>query len=117
MVHSSAPGKLMISGEWAVLDVGNPCIVAAVNKRVHCEITEGSDIFIEVKNLGLSSKGTYKDGEIILEYDDPPPDPVIPVEEPESEPQQGCLAPSASSGELVCQIPCPDPSYAARVCP
>ncbi len=38
MVHVSAPGKQMLAGEWAVLEVGNPCIVAAVSKRVHCKI-------------------------------------------------------------------------------
>lgn len=34
MIHFSAPGKLMIAGEWAVLE-DKPCIVAAVNRRVH----------------------------------------------------------------------------------
>lgn len=55
----------------------------------------------------------------VLEYDDPPPDTEVPVEEPESEPEQeqGCMAPSGRSGELTCQIPCPDPNYASRVCP
>lgn len=53
----------------------------------------------------------------VLEYDDPPPDTEVPVEEPESEHEQGCMAPSGRSGALTCQIPCPDPNYASRVCP
>ena len=38
MVLVSAPGKLMLAGEWAVLELGNPCIVAAVNRRVFAEV-------------------------------------------------------------------------------
>lgn len=33
MIHSSAPGKLMIFGEHSVV-YGNPCIVTSVNKRI-----------------------------------------------------------------------------------
>jgi phosphomevalonate kinase len=40
MIHVSAPGKQMMVGEWAVLEVGNPSIVAAVNKRVHCTVED-----------------------------------------------------------------------------
>lgn len=40
MIHISAPGKLFISGEWAVLELENPGIVAAVDKRVHCIISD-----------------------------------------------------------------------------
>ncbi len=38
----SAPGKLFISGEWAILEVGNYGLVAAVNNRV-CVSTEPAD--------------------------------------------------------------------------
>lgn len=37
-VHYSAPGKLFISGEWAVLEVGNRGLVAAVNNRIHVSV-------------------------------------------------------------------------------
>lgn len=56
----------------------------------------------------------------VLEHDDPPVDTPAPAEESsdgEAEPQIGCMMPSGRSGTLVCQIPCPDPNYAARVCP
>src|SRR3989338_4368326 len=37
-IHYSAPGKLFISGEWAILEVGNFGLVAAVNNRVHVSV-------------------------------------------------------------------------------
>jgi phosphomevalonate kinase len=64
MVKVSAPGKLFLSGEWSVLEVRNPGIVAAVNNRVHTEIEEGDfSLTIEdfkIKDLGFS----LKDGNI-----------------------------------------------------
>ena len=47
MIHASAPGKLMIAGEWAVLE-GKPCIVAAVNKRVHSTVEPLTGNYISV---------------------------------------------------------------------
>lgn len=47
MIHCSAPGKLMIAGEWSVLE-GNPCIVAAVNRRVHSIIEPLAGGYISV---------------------------------------------------------------------
>ncbi len=38
MIKYSAPGKLFISGEWAILEVGNYGLVAAVNNRVHVSL-------------------------------------------------------------------------------
>jgi len=54
----------------------------------------------------------------ILEHTLKPKDTPFPAEEPSSggASPQGCFAPDAS-GALVCQIPCPDSKYAARVCP
>ncbi|MBI4170085.1 MAG: phosphomevalonate kinase [Candidatus Aenigmarchaeota archaeon] len=37
-IHYSAPGKLFISGEWSILEVGNYGLVAAVNNRVHVSV-------------------------------------------------------------------------------
>jgi len=64
----------------------------------------------------------------VLEHDEPPVDAPAPsavdepspsaVDEPSGEETPaGCMVPSGRSGSLVCQIPCPDPKYAARVCP
>jgi hypothetical protein len=58
----------------------------------------------------------------VLEHTEKPKDTTVPAEEPvpaeDPEPalQQGCMVPVAS-GRLACQIPCPDPKYAAIVCP
>ncbi|MCD6356884.1 MAG: hypothetical protein J7L66_06310 [Anaerolineaceae bacterium] len=56
----------------------------------------------------------------VLEHGEPPDD--IPAPASDDEPSDGetpigCMAPSGRSGTLTCQIPCPDPKYAARVCP
>jgi len=56
----------------------------------------------------------------VIEHAEPPEDlpAPAPVEGSSSEePLVGCMAPSGRSGTLTCQIPCPDPDYAARVCP
>ncbi len=55
MSHFSAPGKLMIAGEWAVLE-GSPCIVAAVNRRVHAVVEPGDTISINLADFALETK-------------------------------------------------------------
>ena len=62
MVKVSAPGKLFLSGEWAVLDVGNPGIVTSVNKRVFVEIKESDRISITIDDFGISDLGAIFDG-------------------------------------------------------
>lgn len=57
----SAPGKLFISGEWAILELGNPGIVASVNKRVFVEID---------KIKGGSKDNEIKDNEILITLDE-----------------------------------------------
>lgn len=68
-IHASAPGKMMIAGEWAVLEVGNPCIVAAVDKRVHVVASPahhpGDSITVDVDDFGIKGVGAeYADGKI-----------------------------------------------------
>ncbi len=68
MIHTSAPGKLMIAGEWAVLE-GYPCIVAAVNRRVHCEIEEKSPdeaIEIELKDFDTNAKVLFANNKLTI---------------------------------------------------
>ena len=75
MLEVSAPGKLFLSGEWSVLEVGNPGIVAAVNKRVHAEIEEadGFSLTIDdfrIKDLPFSlENGEVKFGRELSEYE------------------------------------------------
>lgn len=57
MIHISAPGKLFISGEWAILDLGNCGLVAAVDKRVHAKIDALSGypgISINIRDFNLN---------------------------------------------------------------
>src|SRR3989344_3750398 len=68
MIHVSAPGKLMIAGEWAVIE-GYPCIVAAINRRVHCEIEEkDSDeaIEIELKDYDVRAKALFYNDKLTI---------------------------------------------------
>ncbi|MDO8627303.1 MAG: phosphomevalonate kinase [Candidatus Diapherotrites archaeon] len=53
----SAPGKLMLSGEWSVLELGASCIVMAIDKRVYAKVHENSDskIIINAPDVGLSN--------------------------------------------------------------
>ena len=68
MIHVSAPGKLMLAGEWAVLE-GYPCIVTAVNRRVHCQIEEKDpteSIEIELKDFNINSKALFANNRLTI---------------------------------------------------
>lgn len=62
MITVSAPGKLFLSGEWAILEVGNPGIVAAVNKRVFCSIKGGRKVSITIDDFGIKDLQGRFDG-------------------------------------------------------
>ena len=65
-METSAPGKLMLSGEWSVLENGVPCIVMAIDDRVNCHITENDFIILNAKDIGLEKiKGEF-DGEKVF---------------------------------------------------
>src|SRR3989344_2629985 len=59
-VHYSAPGKMFLSGEWAILEIGTRGIVAAVNKRVHSVVEDNhSSISVTIDDFNL--KNLYAD--------------------------------------------------------
>lgn len=65
MPHISAPGKLFVTGEWAVLEIGNKGMVAAVNKRVHADINEADEISVTVDDFNIKdAKATITDGNL-----------------------------------------------------
>lgn len=65
IIEVSAPGKLMLSGEWSVLEVGIPCIVLAVNRKVHCKIKEAKEIELNAPDIGIQDlKGEFKGGKL-----------------------------------------------------
>jgi len=67
MITVSAPGKLFLSGEWAVLEMGNPGIVAAVNKRVFAKIgeTTGDFLSVSVDDFGIRDARAVFNGKMI----------------------------------------------------
>jgi phosphomevalonate kinase len=66
-LHYSAPGKLFISGEWAILEVGNFGLVAAVDNRVHVTIEPAAFISINAEEFGISAmKAEYLEGKLLL---------------------------------------------------
>jgi phosphomevalonate kinase len=62
----SAPGKLVVAGEWAILDVGNPGIIASVNKRVFAEFGEAERIEVNIEDFGLKGLHADFDGRQLL---------------------------------------------------
>ncbi|HLD78044.1 MAG TPA: phosphomevalonate kinase, partial [archaeon] len=58
-MHVSAPGKLVLLGEWSILELGNPAIVAAVNKRVHAELAPAPAFEFAIDDFGI--KGALAD--------------------------------------------------------
>ena len=49
----SCPGKLMLSGEWSVLENGVPCIVLAVDSRVSATAKESKVFELHAPDVGL----------------------------------------------------------------
>ena len=62
MLKVSAPGKLFLSGEWAVLELGNPGIVTAVDKRVSVELEEFEKISITLPDFSIENLEADFDG-------------------------------------------------------
>lgn len=61
-IKVSAPGKLVLSGEWAILEVGNPGIIASVNKRVFAELEESDAISVTIEDFSLKDLKAGFDG-------------------------------------------------------
>ena len=67
-IKVSSPGKLMIMGEWAVLE-DKKCIAMAVDKRIVCEIDDSDEFEINLLDFKKSSKFRI-DNDVFLESDD-----------------------------------------------
>ncbi len=68
MIKISSPGKLFLSGEWSVLETGNPGIVAAVNKRVYVEIEESEKILITIDDFKIKDlSARIDDGKLVFD--------------------------------------------------
>src|SRR3989338_6960126 len=65
MLEYSAPGKLFISGEWAILEVGNYGLVAAINNRVHVSIEPSDKMRVTAEEFKIhDAKAVYEDGKV-----------------------------------------------------
>ncbi|MEM4625148.1 MAG: phosphomevalonate kinase [Candidatus Pacearchaeota archaeon] len=67
----SAPGKLFIAGEWAILELGNPGIVASINKRVYVKLDkinnkkEKNKILLTFDEIGAKNiEARFEDNEL-----------------------------------------------------
>ncbi|NIO20449.1 MAG: phosphomevalonate kinase [Candidatus Aenigmarchaeota archaeon] len=63
MVEVSAPGKLFLSGEWSVLEVGNPGIVTAVDKKVFARVEDSDKIIVTVDDFKIENVEGEFDGD------------------------------------------------------
>jgi len=72
MPHVSAPGKMFLAGEWAILEPGNSGLVGAVDKRVHALVEERPSegpqptVSISIDDFGIKDRRTQFDGKHLL---------------------------------------------------
>ena len=63
MLKVKSPGKIMLAGEWSVLEAGNLCIVTAVDKFVEASITAVDNIIFHAPDVGLQNVTGFWDGQ------------------------------------------------------
>lgn len=67
-----APGKLVLLGEYAVLEENVPAIVTAINKKIYCHISESDKIIFTSKRINISKiQFEYKNKKMRLLTDVP----------------------------------------------
>ncbi|MBI4044527.1 MAG: phosphomevalonate kinase [Candidatus Diapherotrites archaeon] len=66
MIEVTAPGKLMLSGEWSVLEMGNPAIVLAVDKKAKAKISQNESIIVTAEQVGVKNAKAVFDSEKIV---------------------------------------------------
>lgn len=70
MVKATAPGKLMLSGEWSVLETGNPAVVLAVDKGVSAEVIKSEKMLFNFPDIGLENIEAEYDGQLHFSVED-----------------------------------------------
>jgi len=69
LIRTSAPLKLIIAGEWAVLEPEGSGIVAAIDSRLYCEIEPNSidEIEISLLDFNISNiRAKYENDELVF---------------------------------------------------
>ncbi|HEY9856032.1 MAG TPA: phosphomevalonate kinase [Stenomitos sp.] len=62
-ILASAPGKLYLAGEYAVLEPGEPSLVVAIDRRLHARVLPASDFTFSSESLGMQHQtATYEQG-------------------------------------------------------
>lgn len=57
----------MLSGEWAVLEIGFPCLVLAVNKRVRVSVHKSARMWMKSKGIGIGKTlFLYRNGKVFF---------------------------------------------------
>lgn len=71
LIETSAPGKLMICGEWSILVPGNSCLVAAVDQQVHVRLQLSNKMFARLVQVdsGLNVEVPIVNGALQFESD------------------------------------------------
>ncbi len=69
----SAPGKILWTGGYSILEKGNVGLVSSVDKRVYARANVLPDHNIEITapQLGVKVKGKFENGKIALTEDNP----------------------------------------------
>jgi len=62
----TAPGKLMLSGEWSVLENEVPCIVMSIDQKVSVEIFESKEINFSTIGNPLKAKAFFKNKKLTV---------------------------------------------------
>ncbi|QQR49580.1 phosphomevalonate kinase [bacterium] len=55
MITIHTPGKLMLAGEWSVLEPDNRCIVLPINRFAICQIQEATESTLSAPTLGIAN--------------------------------------------------------------
>ena len=66
MVEVSSPGKLMIAGEWSVLEPGSQCVVASVERRVHVSVEASDRFMVDMPDLGIAFEAVMENGRLSI---------------------------------------------------
>lgn len=62
MLKVRSPGKIMLAGEWSVLETGNHCIVTVVDRFVEASIKPANNMIFHAPDVGLNNVIGYWDG-------------------------------------------------------
>ena len=74
MIEVSAPGKLYIAGEYAVVETGHPAVIAAVDQFVTVTVESARKVgsIQSAQYSGMPVRWTRRNGELVLDIRENP---------------------------------------------